>query len=51
MERRGRHPSLMEPADVQAMLIGLFNANAKLDDILSYLYGEDDGEETEEDFS
>ena len=42
---------VVEQEDVNAILIGLFNANAKLDEILGYLYGEDDGEEAEEDLS
>ena len=39
----------IERANVQAIMTALFDANRKLDDILSYLYGEDDGEEEEED--
>jgi hypothetical protein len=39
----------IEREDVDAVLVGLFNANVKLDNILSYLYGEDDGEEEETD--
>jgi hypothetical protein len=39
----------IERADVQAIMTALFDANRKLDDVLSYLYGEDDGEEEEED--
>ena len=35
----------IEHEDVQAILKGLFDANSKLDDVLSYLYGEDDEEE------
>jgi hypothetical protein len=35
--------------DVQTIMTGLFEANVKLDEILRYLYGEDDGEEEEED--
>ena len=35
----------IEQEDVQAILKGLFDANSKLDDVLSYLYGEDDEEE------
>ena len=34
--------------DVQAIMIGVWDANRKLDDILSYLEDEDDGEEEEE---
>jgi hypothetical protein len=44
-----RHASSMElpieRADVQAILEGLFDANSKLNDTLSYLFGEDDEEE------
>ena len=35
----------IEREDVQAILKDLFDANSKLDDILSYLFGEDDEEE------
>jgi hypothetical protein len=35
--------------DVKAIMAGLWDANRKLDDVLSYLYGEDDGEEEETD--
>jgi hypothetical protein len=35
----------IERADVQAILEGLFDANSKLNDTLSYLFGEDDEEE------
>jgi hypothetical protein len=35
--------------DVQTIMGALFDANRKLDDILRYLYEEDDGEEEEED--
>lgn len=34
--------------DVQATVVGVWDANRKLDDILSYLENEDDGEEEEE---
>jgi hypothetical protein len=39
----------IEPADVEAIMIGLFNANWKLDQLVSYFFEEDDGEEEEED--
>lgn len=35
----------IEREDVQAILEGLFDANSKLDEILGYLFGEDDEEE------
>ena len=35
--------------DVQTIMKGLFEANFKLDEILRYLYGDDDGEEEEPD--
>jgi len=35
--------------DMNALMVGVWDANRKLDDILSYLYGEDDGEEEEAD--
>jgi hypothetical protein len=38
----------IERADVQAIMTALFDANAKLDDSLGYLYGDDDGEEEED---
>ncbi len=54
--RRGgeiRHTRCVElpidRADVQAIVIGLFDANWKLDKILSYIEGEDDEEEDEAD--
>jgi hypothetical protein len=44
---------LMEPPldkrDVQTIMIGLFDANSKLDEILRYLLNEDDGEEEDPD--
>jgi hypothetical protein len=41
----------IEHADVQALFEGLFDANSKLDQILGYLFGEDDEEEEESDHS
>jgi hypothetical protein len=38
----------VDPEDVQAIMHGVWDANRKLDDILSYLQDEDDGEEEEE---
>jgi hypothetical protein len=38
----------IDSADVNALLIGVWDANRKLDEILSYIYGEDDGEEETE---
>ena len=35
----------IERADVQAIMVGIFDANGKLDEILSYLFGDDDEEE------
>jgi hypothetical protein len=37
----------VDPEDVKAIM-GVWDANRKLDDILSYLQDEDDGEEEEE---
>jgi hypothetical protein len=39
----------MDNRDVQAIFTSLFEAHVKLDDILLYCYGEDDGEEEEPD--
>lgn len=39
----------IEREDVQALMYGVLNANRKLDEILRYLYDEDDGEEEEVD--
>jgi hypothetical protein len=39
----------LEPADVQGLFIGVWDANRKLDEILRYLFDEDDGEEEEAD--
>jgi hypothetical protein len=39
----------LDKRDVQTIMTGLFDANSKLDDILSYLSGEDDGEEEDAD--
>jgi hypothetical protein len=38
----------VEPEDVTALMNGVWDANRKLDKILSYLQDEDDGEEEEE---
>ena len=38
----------IDRADVNALLIGVWDANRKLDEILSYIYREDDGEEETE---
>jgi hypothetical protein len=38
----------IDRAGVNALLIGVWDANRKLDEILSYIYGEDDGEEETE---
>ena len=35
--------------DVDALLVGVWDANRKLDEILSYLLEDDDGEEEEAD--
>jgi hypothetical protein len=40
---------LADRDDVNAMLVGIWDANRKLDDVLSYLYEDDDGEEEETD--
>jgi hypothetical protein len=37
-----------EPDAIHALLVGVMNANAKLDDILYILDGDDDEEEEEE---
>jgi hypothetical protein len=37
----------IERGDVQAIMGSLFDANAKLDQILGYLIGEDDEEESD----
>jgi hypothetical protein len=39
----------IDRADVQAIMVGLLDANWKLDKILRYLEGEDDEEEDEAD--
>jgi hypothetical protein len=39
----------LDKRDVQAIMIGLFDANSKLDRILRYLLDEDDGEEEDPD--
>jgi hypothetical protein len=35
----------IERRDIHAIMEGIFDANVKLDEILRYLYGEDDEEE------
>jgi hypothetical protein len=38
----------LDERDVQTIMHGLFEANLKLDTIIRYLSGEDDGEEEED---
>jgi hypothetical protein len=39
----------IDPEDVRAIMFGVWDANRKLDDIVSYLLDDDDGEEEETD--
>lgn len=39
----------VERADIEAIIAGVFDANRKLDEILDYIYDDDDGEEEETD--
>jgi hypothetical protein len=38
----------VDPDDIRAIMNGVWDANRKLDEIVSYLRDEDDGEEEEE---
>jgi hypothetical protein len=38
----------IEREDVQAIMVGLFDINWKLDQVIRYLVGDDDGEDEED---